>query len=145
MPVPKASKIANGNKREEIHNRKYMSSQNNTRRGFLQKLGLTVGAAALIDTEVLADVNPNKYSSANERADFLSRYENWVDQYVEVVENEKKDQMNLENKKRIMALSDEADGWQSQIKEYIRHDDFKEKYIELSKRFANAITPDLEA
>lgn len=122
-----------------------MSNQNNTRRGFLQKLGLTVGAAALIDTEVLADVNPNKYSSADERADFLSRYENWVDQYVEVVENEKKDQMNLENKKRIMALSDEADGWQSQIKEYIRHDDFKEKYIELSKRFANAITPDLEA
>ena len=121
-----------------------MSNQNSTRRGFLQKLGLTVGAATLIETEVLADVNPNKYSNTEERAAFLFQYENWVNQYIDVVEEEKKNKLNISNKKRIMELSAEADGWQNQIKEYIKHDDFKERYIDLSKKFANAITPELE-
>ncbi|WP_321282543.1 twin-arginine translocation signal domain-containing protein [Marinifilum fragile] len=123
-----------------------MSNQNNTnRRGFLQKLGLTVGAAAFIDTEVLADVNLNKYSNVEDREAFLNRYEKWVDQYIDVVEEEKKNKENIANKKRIMELSEEANGWQEQIKEYIKHDDFKSKYIEVSKRFANSITPELEA
>ena len=123
-----------------------MSNQNNTsRRDFLQKLGLTVGAATLIDSEVLADVNPNKYSSVEDREAFLTRYEKWVDQYIDVVEEEKKNKENIENKKRIMELSEEANGWQEQIKEYIKHDDFKAKYLEVSKRFANSITPELEA
>ncbi|WP_421919961.1 twin-arginine translocation signal domain-containing protein [Marinifilum sp.] len=122
-----------------------MSNQNTNRRSFLQKLGLTAGAVALIDSEVLADVNVNKYSKPEDREAFLTRYEKWVNQYIQVVEEEKKNSENIANKKRIMELSEEADGWQNQIKEYIKHDDFKERYFELSKKFANAITPELEA
>jgi hypothetical protein len=87
----------------------------------------------------------NKYSTAEERDDFIARYENWVDQYIAVVEEEKRNQDNIENKKRIMELSAQADGWQNQVKEYIKHDDFKERYIEVSKKFANVITVELEA
>jgi hypothetical protein len=122
-----------------------MEKQNTSRRAFFQKLGLTIGAAALIETEALADINPNKYSNADDRKAFLSRYEKWVDQYIDVVEEEKKSKENISNKKRIMELSEEANGWQEQIREYIRHDDFKDKYISLSKKFADSITPDLEA
>ena len=122
-----------------------MCNQNRTRRGFLQKLGLTIGAAALIEAEALADVNPNRYSTSEDRANFLDRYENWVNQYIDVVEKEKESQTDIANKQRIMELSEQADGWQDQIKEYIQHDDFKQRYFELSKRFADAITPDLEA
>lgn len=122
-----------------------MEKQDNSRRGFFKKLGLAVGATALVDTEVLADINPSKYSDVEERNEFLSQYENWVNQYIEVVEEEKKNNSNIANKKRIMELSAEADGWQNQIKEYIKYDDFKNRYIEISKRFANSITPELEA
>ena len=44
-----------------------------------------------------------------------------------------------------MELSAQADGWQEQIKEYLKEDDFKQEYIALSKQFADAITPELEA
>ena len=65
-----------------------MSNQNNTRRGFLQKLGLTVGAAAVLDSEVLAEINPNRYSNETERNEFLNQYEIWVNDYISLVENE---------------------------------------------------------
>lgn len=122
-----------------------MKKQSTTRRGFFTKLGLTIGAAVFIETEALADISLNQTSNREERERFLFQYEKWVDQYIEVVEEEKKNALNIENKKRIMELSDEAETWQNKIKEYIKHDDFKEKYISLSKKFANTITPELEA
>lgn len=122
-----------------------MKKHSTTRRVFFAKLGLTIGAAALIETEALADISLNQTSSREERDRFLFQYEKWVNQYIEVVEEEKKSKLNIENKKRIMELSDEAQSWQSKIKEYIQHDDFKDKYIALSKKFANTITPELES
>ncbi|MDQ1771814.1 hypothetical protein GQR60_15350 [Labilibaculum sp. A4] len=122
-----------------------MSNQNSTRRGFFQKLGLTVGAAALIETEALADINLNRFSSEEDRNSFLLTYETWVNDYIEVVEKEKLSKSDISNKHRIMELSDQASGWQEQIKEYLQHDDFKNKYISLSKKFAESITPELEA
>ncbi|WP_461631676.1 hypothetical protein [Labilibaculum euxinus] len=122
-----------------------MSNQNSTRRGFFQKLGLTVGAAALIETEALADINLNRFSSKEDRKSFLLTYETWVNDYIEVVEKEKLSKSDISNKHRIMELSDQASGWQEQIKEYLRHDDFKNKYISLSKKFAESITLELEA
>ncbi|PKQ62244.1 hypothetical protein BZG02_13070 [Labilibaculum filiforme] len=122
-----------------------MSNQNSTRRGFFQKLGITLGAAALIETEALASINPNKFATNKDRDDFLVTYEIWVDEYIEVVEKEKLTKSDIANKQRIMELSAQADGWQDQIKEYLQHDDFKSRYISLSKKFAASITPDLEA
>lgn len=122
-----------------------MSNQNSTRRSFFQKLGLTVGAAALIETEALADINLNRFSSEQDRENFLQQYETWVNSYIEVVEKEKLSKSDLSNKHRIMELSEQANGWQEQIKEYLQHDDFKNRYISLSKQFAESITPELEA
>jgi len=121
-----------------------MSNQNSTRRGFLQKLGITVGATALIDKEVLADINLNHYSSEQDRKDFLLKYETWINDYIEVVEKEKLSYSEISNKHRIMELSEQANGWQSQIKEYLKHEEFKDKYIALSMQFAEVITPELE-
>jgi len=122
-----------------------MSNQNSTRRGFFQKLGLTAGGAALLESEELANVNTNRFSTLQDRSAFLEKYEKWVDEYIEVVEMEKQQAQDLSNKHRIMELADQADGWQNQIKEFVKHDDFKNKYLSISKRFAEAITPELEA
>lgn len=121
-----------------------MSNQNSTRRGFLQKLGVTVGAVALINNEVLADINLNSYSSEQDRKDFLLKYEIWINDYIEVVEKEKLSNSEISNKHRIMELSEQANGWQPQIKEYLKHEDFKGKYISLSMQLADSITPELE-
>lgn len=122
-----------------------MNTKNSTRRGFLQKLGVTVGATALLDKEVLADINLNRYSSEKDRKDFLLKYERWINDYIEVVEKEKLSNSDISNKHRIMELAEQANGWQSQIKEYLQHEDFKGKYIVLSMQLADSITPELEA
>ena len=122
-----------------------MSNKNTSRRGFLQKLGVTVGAATLIDKEAFADINPNRFSSKQDRRQFLENYKVWVNEYIEVVEKEKINNADVSNKHKIMELSAQADGWQEQIKEYLKEDAFKQEYIALSKQFADAITPELEA
>lgn len=122
-----------------------MGNQNSTRRGFLKKLGITAVAATVVNKEVLADVNLNRLSSQEDRNQFLQQYEKWINEYIEVVNKEKSSQSDMANKHRIMELSEQANGWQEYLKEYLQHDDFKQKYISLSTKFADSITPELEA
>lgn len=122
-----------------------MYKTKNNRRSFLQKLGVSIGVLGLMGNEAFADTNYHEIYKRDERKAFLERYETWVNNYIEVVEKEKSGIPDMENKKRITQLSDEAEQWKSQLKEYIQHEDFKGKYIELSKRFADCITPELEA
>lgn len=122
-----------------------MSNKNTTRRGFLQKVGVTVAAATVIDKEAYADINLNRFSSEQDRLNFLETYKIWVNEYIEVVESEKLNHDNIANKHKIMELSAQADSWRHQIIEYLEHEDFKEKYVTLSNKFADSITPELEA
>lgn len=93
----------------------------------------------------MADINLNRFSLKQDRLQFLENYEVWVNEYIKVVEKEKSSEFDIANKHKIMELSAQADGWQEQIKEYLKDENFKQKYIALSKQFAEAITPELEA
>ena len=50
------------------------------RRKFIQKLGVTVGATALLNTEGIASVANIQTGKDIERSRFLNNYENWVNQ-----------------------------------------------------------------
>ncbi|MFT5750424.1 MAG: hypothetical protein ACI93S_001707 [Ancylomarina sp.] len=115
------------------------------RRKFIQKLGVTVGAATLLDSEAMASVGNMETSKDIERSKFLSNYENWVNQYIDVVEKEKSDKNNMANKHRIMELSHQAKDWQEKIAIYLNDDTFKQRYIQLSMRLSDSITNELEA
>tara|TARA_R110001583_G_scaffold10417_8_gene47925 strand:+ start:23853 stop:24230 length:378 start_codon:yes stop_codon:yes gene_type:complete len=113
--------------------------QKNNRKKITQKLNLTVSATALLNTKStnsLASVRTNKDV---ERSIFLSNYENWVNQYINVVEKEKLDKNNMANKHRIMRLSHQAKGWQEKIAVYLNNAPFKQRYIQLSMRLSNSI------
>ena len=115
------------------------------RRNFIQKLGVTVGATALLDTESIASVARMHSGKDLERSEFLNNYENWINQYIDVVEKEKSDKNNLANKHRIMELSDQAKDWQEKIALYLNDDTFKKRYIQLSMRLSDRINHELEA
>ncbi len=115
------------------------------RRKFIQKLGVTVGAAALLDSEAMASVGKMQASKEIERSEFLNHYENWVNQYIDVVEMEKSDKNNMANKHRIMELSHQAQDWQEKIAIYLNDDSFKQRYIQLSMRLSDSISNELEA
>ncbi len=115
------------------------------RRKFIQKLGLTVGAAALLETEAIASVANMHSGQDQERSEFLHNYENWVNQYIDVVEKEKVDKTNMANKHRIMELSHQAKNWQEKIAVYLNDDQFKKRYIQLSMQLSDRISNELEA
>jgi len=115
------------------------------RRKFIQKLGVTVGATALLNTESMASIANMQSGKDIERAKFLSNYENWVNQYIDVVEKEKTDKNNIANKHRIMELSHQAKDWQEKIALYLNDDQFKKRYIQLSMQLSDSINKELEA
>jgi len=115
------------------------------RRKFIQKLGLTVGASALLDTDSIASVARMHTGQELERSKFLTNYENWVNQYIDLVEKEKSDKNNMANKHRIMELSHQAKDWQEKIAIYLNDDTFKQRYIQLSMRLSDSINNELEA
>ncbi|MFT5750423.1 MAG: hypothetical protein ACI93S_001706 [Ancylomarina sp.] len=109
------------------------------KRKFIQKLGGTVGATALLKTESITSLTSMRTGKDVERAKFLSNYENWVNQYINVVEKEKSDKNNMANKHRMMSLSHQAKGWQEKIAVYLNNDIFKQRYIQLSMRLSDSI------
>ena len=115
------------------------------RRKFIQKLGVAVGASALLDSEAMASVANMQTGKDIERSRFLNNYENWVNQYINVVEKEKSDKNNMANKHRIMELSHQAKDWQEKIAIYLNDDAFKQRYIQLSMRLSDSISSELEA
>ena len=115
------------------------------RRKFIQKLGETVGATALFNTESTALVAKMQSGKDLERSKFLTNYENWINQYIVVVEKEKTDKHNMANKHRIMELSHQVKDWQERIAIYLNDDHFKQRYIQLSMRLSDRISHELEA
>lgn len=115
------------------------------RRKFIQKLGVTVGATALLNTESIASVVNMQSGKDLERSEFLHNYENWVNKYIDVVEREKSDKNNMANKHRIMELSHQAKDWQEKIAVYLNDDQFKKRYIQLSMQLSDTISHELEA
>jgi len=115
------------------------------RRKFIQKLGLTLGASALLDTESMASIARMQTGQDLERSEFLNKYENWINQYIDVVEKEKSDKSNMGNKHRMMELSHQAKNWQEKIAIYLNDEHFKQRYIQLSMRLSDSISNELKA
>ena len=111
----------------------------------IQKLGITIGSTALLDNKAITSVANTQKGKDIERSRFLSKYENWVNQYIDVVEKEKSDKNNMANKHRIMDLSHKAKDWQEKIAIYLNNDTFKKRYIQLSMRLSDSISGKLKA
>ncbi|WP_372645138.1 hypothetical protein [Ancylomarina sp.] len=113
--------------------------EKDNRKKITQELNITVDSTALLNTkstESLASALTNK---DEERSIFLRNYENWINQYINVVEKVKSDENNIANKHRIMRLSHQAKGWQEKIAVYLNNDTFKQRYIQLSMRLSDSI------
>ena len=115
------------------------------KRKFTQKLGITIGSTTLLENKAITSVTNTQKGKDIERSRFLSKYENWVNQYIDVVEQEKSDKNNMANKHRIMDLSHKAKGWQEKIAIYLNNDTFKKRYTQLSMRLSDSISNKLKA
>lgn len=108
-----------------------------SRRKFLMKLGLTVGATfAVTSSSLTANVLDNKdeFPITDEQMKFMRKYEKWMDEFVEVIRMQKVDPENYENNKNIVRLSEIAKGWQNQLVGYMKDENFARHYMAATQR-----------
>jgi len=113
-----------------------MDTYEQNRRDFLRKLGLTIGATITASSMVSANIlnSKDELDITAEQQAFMNVYENWMDEFVEVIKIQKVDADNYENNKNIVRLSEQAKEWQSKLTEFMKDDNFARYYMTATER-----------
>lgn len=118
-----------------------MDGYESTRRSFIKRLGLSLGATVVVGKGLEASIKENNvnFPISEEQEEFLKMYEDWMDEFIEVIKGRKTDPENLELNKKMVELSDQAEKWQEKLTKYMEDDDFARKYMIISERMTHEI------
>ncbi|MDA3907045.1 MAG: twin-arginine translocation signal domain-containing protein [Bacteroidales bacterium] len=113
------------------------------RRDFLKKSVLTFGAAAIAgSTAKLISSSPsfdNTKLANSEQVQLLTRFENWVNNYIQVVEDEKLQNREFKNNQALTTLPDELEKWMPELKKHMADKQFATEYLKISERLTQVI------
>jgi hypothetical protein len=110
----------------------------NSRKEFIKKLALGIGAIVVPGTSKSNDFDEiNKLS--DEQIDFLKEYEEWLVHFQEYVRQRNIDPFNMENNKRLMELSAEAEGRKTLLEKHMQDDVFALYFNHITKELTEAI------
>jgi hypothetical protein len=122
-----------------------MDAFESNRRDFLKKLGLITGTLAISNsvlpeeiTKLIAD-KKEKYAITPEQASFMVKYEKWLEEFRSMAKVQKNDRDDMENNKKLMALSDEAATWQKELVEYMKDENFARYFMIASEHVTTVI------
>lgn len=118
-----------------------MNEYEESRRAFLTKLGLTIGASAVTGEKLSAKVLNSKveFPLTTEQLQFMDRYEAWMDEFIPVIKNFRANPEDAIAKKRIAQLSEEAETWRVQLIKYMKDDNFARYYMTATERMTKEI------
>lgn len=114
------------------------------RRDFLKKLGLIAGATAITAAgangvaELISD-NKEKFTLTPEQSKFMAKYEKWLEEFHGMAKFQKQDADHLENNKKLVALSEEAKGWQKELIEHMKDENFARYYMVVTEQVTATI------
>ena len=113
-----------------------MDQYESTRRKFLRNLGLSIGAVMTASSAIKAGVTDQKenYVITSEQKKFMSRYENWMDEFIEVIRIQKKSPYHMENNKKLIKLTEIAKKWQPQLTKFMQDDNFARYFMIATER-----------
>ena len=113
-----------------------MDEYESTRRRFLKKLGLTVGATITASSMLSATVLDKKENLqiSSEQKEFMYEYEKWMDEFIVVINKQKADPDDYENNKKIVSLSEQAKTWQNKLLGYMQDQNFARHYMAATER-----------
>jgi 3-dehydroquinate dehydratase len=113
-----------------------MDNYEENRRNFLRKLGLTVRATLTASSMLSANIIESQHDMniSPEQMTFMETYNNWMDEFIEVIKIQKVDPENYENNKDIVKLSEQAKAWQSKLIEFMKDDNFARYYMKVTER-----------
>lgn len=112
-----------------------------TRRQFLSKLGLTVGAVAVGSAKLSATVLNSKteFPLTKPQQQLMDKYELWMDKMIPAVKAQRLNQEDLIAKAKIMELSKEVEVWQPQLTEFMKDENFARYYMVATERLTKEV------
>ena len=122
-----------------------MDAFETNRREFLKKLGLITGAVVVSDSLLPEEItklihqDKQKYAITPEQANFMVKYEKWLGEFRGMAKVQKDNRDDMENNKKLMALSDEAATWQKELVEYMKDENFARYFMIASEHVTTVI------
>ncbi|MCK3685697.1 hypothetical protein [Maribellus sp. YY47] len=112
-----------------------------SRRAFLTKLGLTIGASAIAGEKLSAKVLNDKteFPLSAEQQHLMDRYENWMDEFIPVIKAFRANPADLEAQKGIADLSEVAESWREQLTVFMKDENFARYYMTATERMTKEI------
>jgi hypothetical protein len=118
-----------------------MDGYEDKRRGFLRKLGFTLGATLTANSLISANIKESiqEMNITPDQKTFMTHYEKWMDEFIEVIKTQKVDPENVANNTKIVELSERAKKWQTQLHDYMNDEKFARYYMISSERMTMEI------
>lgn len=112
-----------------------------SRRQFLTKLGLTVGAVTVGSAKLSATVLNSKteFPLTKHQQELMDKYELWMDNMIPAVKAQRLNQEDLIAKAKIMELSKEAEEWQPDLIEFMKDENFARYYMTATERLTKEV------
>ena len=117
-----------------------MNEYEESRRSFLSKLGMTIGAG-VVGEKLSAKVlnSKDEFPLTNEQQQLMDRYETWMDEFIPVIKDFKANQNNPFAKKRIAELSEQAEEWRPQLNTFMKNENFARYYVAATEKMTKEI------
>ena len=118
-----------------------MNDNDSTRRNFLKILGLSATAALADNKAVAGFINHEEIMRLNpEQQEFMNRYGMWMDEFIEVIRNQKQKPGDSENNKKMIALTDRAEAFKPELAKHMQDKDFTTIYLASIERMKKEIS-----
>lgn len=115
-------------------------SDSPSRRNFMKMLGLTAGAALTGTSALAAFVDKTEILRLTpEQQEFMLKYGQWMDEFTEVIRLQKTEPDNLDNHRRMIALTERSDAMQPALSEHLKDETFSLIYKASIERMTKEI------
>lgn len=116
-----------------------MSDSKLNRKNFLKTVGLGLGAMAVGAPSAFASYIDDDALSSDKKM-FLGEYESWLKEFQGFVTKRNEDSLDMDNNKRLMALSKEAEQRKPQMERFMEDQKFADYFNKITVDITNAIT-----
>lgn len=100
-------------------------TDNSSRRNFLQMLGMSAGASLIGKSALAAFTNTEEIKKLNpQQQEFMMRYGKWMDEFIDVIRVQKDSPDDLENHKKMIALTERSEQLQPELTEHMKDETF---------------------
>ncbi|WP_347838332.1 hypothetical protein [uncultured Draconibacterium sp.] len=112
-----------------------------TRRKFLTKLGLSIGAVAVGSEKISATLlnSRQEFPLTTEQQRLMDQYELWMDAFIPAVQRQRANNEDLIAKAKIMELSEQAEIWRPQLEKFMEDENFARYYMTVTERLTKEV------